>query len=721
MGWPNNYVQGVYDETGKVIGIDDGAGSQHYLKDTNIATKPIKVGMNYMPGWASGWDVPAANGGPWPIDPWNHVLQHNKPLKGEYQGNSQDVIDQQLCEMRDYGVDFIMSDWFFNLAFANSNTDITVTASGTIVLYPTPGYDCGFQPTMAVTVDAWSDFQVTRIGIMSGTVTSYNSTTGRLEIAVTSTTAGAGTAVGVSQGATSGCYIQCTNASPVGADTPVPCLDHFTKGWKASNVVGKPKLCLTWANATNKTFVSTQGFINHIQNAINTYFSDPDYYKIDGKPVLMIIEAWNSTMSPMADSPTDWESLFTTIKANTVAAGYPDLYIVAGISTISMDYWKPVIDNSVVDAVYALNASNRFSSTTPYAVSPYTRRKFADIDSSYFGADDGTYRSWVESALSCMTVKSGVKKIWVPISAGFDTNPWTSSKLQGIPTLSQFTQHLRKGIQTVEDNPQCCSGQIAVQSWSEYLEQSVMEPTISGGFEKLDALRVMASNANANSIITPVDFTTGYSTYPILYVSAGNNNSPTTSATSYNTKGANLIVVAVNWYSAIVTSPPLSDSKGNIWTPLTKRVSGNFSQQLYYCVNPIVGANHYFTLTGSAIYGHISVQAWRTANTVPYDTDTFAVSAGVTTLATGSITPSANGSLIVSALGLSDNCVAPVTVDSGLTITTTRNASAGVTLGGSMAYLVQETAAPVNATWVWTNPSTKLAVFASIVSFKPPV
>ena len=33
MGWPNNYVQGVYDSSGKVVGIDDGAGGDIYISE----------------------------------------------------------------------------------------------------------------------------------------------------------------------------------------------------------------------------------------------------------------------------------------------------------------------------------------------------------------------------------------------------------------------------------------------------------------------------------------------------------------------------------------------------------------------------------------------------------------------------------------------------------------------------------------------------------------
>ena len=41
MGWPNNFVQGVYDETGKVIGIGDGAGGTIPILEANRYIKTL--------------------------------------------------------------------------------------------------------------------------------------------------------------------------------------------------------------------------------------------------------------------------------------------------------------------------------------------------------------------------------------------------------------------------------------------------------------------------------------------------------------------------------------------------------------------------------------------------------------------------------------------------------------------------------------------------------
>ena len=78
MGWPNNYVQGVYDETGKVVGIGDGAGGAISLSSTfsicgipiiyaggtaiNLTAAGVLSGITALPttyGWCWIW-MPAA-------------------------------------------------------------------------------------------------------------------------------------------------------------------------------------------------------------------------------------------------------------------------------------------------------------------------------------------------------------------------------------------------------------------------------------------------------------------------------------------------------------------------------------------------------------------------------------------------------------------------------------------------------------------------------------
>jgi len=56
MGWPNNFVQGVYNSTGNVVGISDGAGGAKYLE--NIVTSSyVPVGLVGLNGTTDAVDA----------------------------------------------------------------------------------------------------------------------------------------------------------------------------------------------------------------------------------------------------------------------------------------------------------------------------------------------------------------------------------------------------------------------------------------------------------------------------------------------------------------------------------------------------------------------------------------------------------------------------------------------------------------------------------------
>jgi hypothetical protein len=194
------------------------------------------------------------------------------------------------------------------------------------------------------------------------------------------------------------------------------------------------------------------------------------------------------------------------------------------------------------------------------------------------------------------------------------------------------------------------------------------------------------------------------------HTAAAAANSPVTSA--IDTSGANLIVVVVSQFSGAAIGT-LSDSKSNTWTPLTAQTSTNAYTQTFYAASPTVGAGHTFTFTGSGIFGAIAVQAWSNANAVPFNVQNGAVVTS-TSLATGSVTPGQNNSLLVAALSSADTGV--YAIDSGFTISDQIADVGGVNLGIGMASLVQGSAAAVNATWSW---ATTANAAVAISAFKP--
>jgi hypothetical protein len=189
----------------------------------------------------------------------------------------------------------------------------------------------------------------------------------------------------------------------------------------------------------------------------------------------------------------------------------------------------------------------------------------------------------------------------------------------------------------------------------------------------------------------------------------------TVTTAAIDTTGADLIVISVSAFTA--ANPTVASNKAGTYNLLTIRsVGGAISNRLFYAAAPTVGSGHTFTASHPTtnVFPSISVEAWSFAHATPFDQQNGAASAGVTSLATGSITPSENGELIFAGLGAGANS-GTNSINSGFTIGDQTQHDGSNHEGVSIAYFEQSTAAAINPTWSCTN-SVALAV--TIASFK---
>ncbi len=193
-------------------------------------------------------------------------------------------------------------------------------------------------------------------------------------------------------------------------------------------------------------------------------------------------------------------------------------------------------------------------------------------------------------------------------------------------------------------------------------------------------------------------------------------NSSTVTTPSADTTGAGLIVLTLGRYG-LGTSPVVSDSKGNAWTPTTLRGSaGTDNIQIYYCIKPTSGTGHTFTFAAgpfsfpslcmlafsisSGLVAHFDKENGAdTSNTVP------------------STTPSQNDSLLVCCVE-TDNTVNPtVSVNSNFILTDNSGTDNVNNVLNASAYLLQATAAAVSPTFTLSagHPFvTSMVVFGTI-------
>ena len=191
----------------------------------------------------------------------------------------------------------------------------------------------------------------------------------------------------------------------------------------------------------------------------------------------------------------------------------------------------------------------------------------------------------------------------------------------------------------------------------------------------------------------------------------GSANGVTSAA---DTTGATFIAVAV---TSIVALPTLTDSAGNTWQHITSAGPSSGTQMytnLFYCIGPTTSASHTFN-PGNSAYG-CEYQCFNAAGTITLDQQAQAAfTSAVSSMQAGSITPSANGALVIAANKYEPSQYG-ASCGSGFTTTSSLTANYTVNYGGGMAYLIQATAAAINPTWTWANGNaTGSALIASFI------
>lgn len=194
---------------------------------------------------------------------------------------------------------------------------------------------------------------------------------------------------------------------------------------------------------------------------------------------------------------------------------------------------------------------------------------------------------------------------------------------------------------------------------------------------------------------------------------SGVGTDSTVTSDAVDTTGSNLIVIGIAVDGAAV--PTIADSKSNVWTALTASTL-TVKTILYYSLNPIVGTNHTFSNTGASNFCTICVAAFSGAST--FDQQNGATATGVTTIQTGSVTPSESSELVITHLGFNAAGL-PTSIDSSFIETNDREFGASNNYGSTMAYLIQTAAAAVNPTWTRTGTgaqATRIATFRALAN-----
>ncbi len=202
---------------------------------------------------------------------------------------------------------------------------------------------------------------------------------------------------------------------------------------------------------------------------------------------------------------------------------------------------------------------------------------------------------------------------------------------------------------------------------------------------------------------------------PLDHKKAVTSGSAVTTAAMNNT-GAKALIAVADYFST--GSPPvITDSVGgNTWTArVTKAAaSGIVWTTIYDCLNGNVSGSQTVTATGSGDTQAITLFTLSFAEFDTYAGVSNSLNNGTTTQGSGSITTSANGALIISALKHITN---GTPLASGLTVSDSHVHGVSGAQGGAIAWGEQATAGAIDTTWSWDGSDSSPHVSAAIVAY----
>lgn len=226
-----------------------------------------------------------------------------------------------------------------------------------------------------------------------------------------------------------------------------------------------------WKGATDR-----QGFQRACRRIIDWYFSQPNYYRIDGAPVFQIYDLCN-----LVEGLGGMEETAQALKwfrAETVRAGFPDLHL-------QLTVYGRVPDLSGVDSGDKGSYSGIGSLLGFSSISHYQFVHFTDIDRDYGEILADVKAEWAR-------LESQWDIPYFPhVSVGWDNNPRFTGMREGI-VKNNTPEAVRQALLMAKAYADAHPGQpplITVNSWNEWTETSYLEPDDLYGYGYLEAIR----------------------------------------------------------------------------------------------------------------------------------------------------------------------------------------------------------------------------------------
>ena len=217
---------------------------------------------------------------------------------------------------------------------------------------------------------------------------------------------------------------------------------------------------------------------------IEKYFSQPNYYTIDGKPVLMIydLRAFITGLGGLAQA----QDAIAWFRAEVKKAGFKGLELQLSMRKDSAKSLSAVASDNLGTQKEVVEQLG-FDSLTHYQFCHFTK-----VDRDYNEIMKDVVQDW-------NTISGTYKARYYPhVSVGWDSSPRTFGVKGAIVknnTPANFEQALRLVKKFVDDHPQQAP-LITLNSWNEWTETSYLEPCTKYGYGYLEAVKKVFVDEN---------------------------------------------------------------------------------------------------------------------------------------------------------------------------------------------------------------------------------
>lgn len=251
-------------------------------------------------------------------------------------------------------------------------------------------------------------------------------------------------------------------------------LNHAIDNFLHAKNKKKLKYTILWANHNSEPSSLNQ-FIAIVDHWLNNYFADPQFLKVDDKPVVIIFSPQHLRDKSAKFGKTTSE-LFEIARQRARAKGLKGIYFVG--ATYANSFWvSDYLPKNGYDALTAYNYHSKgFKGEYKGKISPSTT--YAELVDGYKSNWD-----WI--------LKNSSLPYFIPLTSGWDSRPWGSNtdhdKCSGTPV--EFKKMLYDAKATMNKYPEKTKGIALIYAWNEFGEGAYIEPTKKWGMQYLQAIK----------------------------------------------------------------------------------------------------------------------------------------------------------------------------------------------------------------------------------------